>query len=273
MFNNVPAIFQYTFMQHAVLAAIISSIICGVIGTIIVERNWVSISGGMAHASFGGIGLGYLLNFEPIIGGLIFTIITAVSICFLKRKVKTNVDTLIGMFWSVGMALGIIFIALTPRYTPDMTSYLFGNILTVSAVNLIIIAVLTLITFLSITLLFPYWQAYLFDEEYLMVLGINVTFLNCFLLILIALCIISLVKIVGIVLAIALLTIPPATARHLVHNLKQIMILSTLIGLISSLGGLYLSYHFNIASGATIVIFAALFYLSTIAISRLTSRR
>lgn len=138
----IEALFKYTFMQNAFIASILTGIVCGIIGTIIVEKRLVSMSGGIAHASFGGIGLGYLLGIEPIIGGLVFAVMSSLGIATIKRKTNTNSDSLIGIFWSVGMALGILFISLTPGYPPDMTSYLFGDILTVSSFYLKIMAVL-----------------------------------------------------------------------------------------------------------------------------------
>ena len=128
----IHAIINYSFMQNAVMAAILSSVLCGIIGTIIVEKKLVSMSGGIAHTSFGGIGLGYLLGVHPIITGMIFAVGASISIPMIKRKTNAAADTLIGVFWATGMALGILFIGLTPGYPPDMTSYLFGDILTVS---------------------------------------------------------------------------------------------------------------------------------------------
>ena len=142
----IEALFSYTFIRNALMSAILASIVCGIIGTIITQKRLVSMSGGIAHASFGGIGLGYLLGIEPIIGGLIFSTLASLGISTIKRRTNTNADTLIGMFWSVGMALGILFIALTPGYPPDMTSYLFGDILTVSSPYIKMMLILSLKT-------------------------------------------------------------------------------------------------------------------------------
>ena len=159
----IEAFFKYSFMQNAFIASILTGLVCGIIGTVIVEKKLVSMSGGIAHASFGGIGLGYLLGIEPIIGGLVFAVASSLGIATINRKINTNSDSLIGIFWSVGMALGILFISLTPGYPPDMTSYLFGDILTVSSFYLKIMAVLSLIIIFSITIIFNYWKAYLFE--------------------------------------------------------------------------------------------------------------
>jgi len=259
----IEALFQYTFLRNAVISSIIASVVCGIIGTIIVEKKLVSMSGGIAHTSFGGIGLGYLLGIEPIFGGLIFAVVAALSISKIRRETKTKSDTLIGMFWAVGMALGILFISMSPGYQPDMTSYLFGDILTVSTEYIKIMLVLGLFIVVIISSAFNYWKAYLFDEEYLKVMGINIVRLEYLLFILISLSIVILIKVVGIILAIALLTIPPAISKLFTKDLKKIMGLSIIFGIILSFSGLYISYTFDIPSGSTIILLAVTFFLLT----------
>ncbi len=257
----IDAIFEYTFIRNAVAASIIASIVCGVIGTIIVEKKLVSMSGGTAHTSFGGIGLGYLLGFEPIIGGLIFAVAAGISISKIRRETKTKSDTLIGMFWAVGMALGILFISMSSGYQPDMTSYLFGDILTVSSVYIKIMMVLSIIILGIIFTAFNYWKAYLFDEEYLKVIGINIEKLEYILFVIISLSIVILIKVVGIILAIALLTIPPAISKLFTNDLKKIMGLSIIFGIVLSFLGLYISYNYDIPSGATIILVSVVSFL------------
>ena len=143
----IDAILKYTFLQHAIIGAILASIICGIIGTIIVEKKLVMMSGGIAHTAFGGVGMGYFLKIEPIIGALIFAIISSFGIVGIKRKSRVNTDTIIGMFWSLGMALGIIFISLTPGYPPDISSYLFGPRFYVSTSKSIIKALINMRSF------------------------------------------------------------------------------------------------------------------------------
>lgn len=256
----IEALFQYTFLKNAFLAAILASIICGIIGTIIIEKKLVMLSGGIAHTSFGGIGLGYYMGKEPIYGALIFSIIAALGISEINRKIETYSDALIGMFWSIGMALGILFIAITPGYPPDMTSYLFGDILTVSSQSIKMMIIIDVITVFVILSLFNYWRSYLFDEEFARVMGIPTVFLEKTLFILIALTIVVLIKVVGIILVIALLTIPPSIAKLISYSLKRIMLISIGLGIILSILGLYLSYKFNIASGATIILVSGIAY-------------
>ncbi|MCT4687579.1 metal ABC transporter permease [Vallitalea sp.] len=259
----LEAICKYGFMQNAIVSIILASIVCGIIGTIVVEKKLVMMSGGIAHASFGGIGLGFLLGFEPIIGGLLFAIISAVAIVSIKRKTNTTSDTIIGMLWSLGMALGILFISLTPGYPPDMTTYLFGDILTVSVKDIYLMVILTLFILISSFALFNYIKSYLFDEVFLRSKGVNTTFLEYFLFILIALSIVILIKVVGIILVITLLTVPPAISKLITYNFNIIILLSSIMGIILCFLGLVFSYYFNIPSGATIIILSSVAYLIT----------
>ncbi|WP_066499729.1 metal ABC transporter permease [Abyssisolibacter fermentans] len=264
----IGVIFKYQFIQNAILAALFSSIICGIVGTIIVEKRLVNMSGGIAHSSFGGIGFGYLLGIEPIIPGIIFSILSALGIIGIKRLSNTKSDTLINMFWAGGMSLGILFINLTQGYPPDMTSYLFGDILTVSKLYVKILIVLSFFILFIISSMFTYWKAYLFDEEHLRVMGINILNLEIFLMIIIAISIVLMIKVVGIILVIALLTIPPAIAKLFTKNLKSMMIFSIFIGVFLCYLGLYLSYIFNIPSGATIILVSIALYLCLLGYKR-----
>ncbi len=268
------ALFKYAFLQNAVLSALLASITCGIIGTIIMEKKLVMMSGGIAHTAFGGVGMGYFLNIEPMLGALFFSVSAAVGIAAIKRKTNTNADILIGLFWSVGMALGIFFIALTPGYPPDMSSYLFGNILTVTRMDLYIMLVLAVIVIILVMALFNLFKAYLFDEEFTFVLGINTVLLEYLLFVMIALTIVVLIRVVGIILVIALFTSPPALVKKFTHDLKKLMIGSIFVGLFFCFTGLWISYELNIASGASIIILAGFSYIavSVILAKRVKSR-
>jgi len=268
----LDAILNYNFMQHALIAAILSSIICGIMGTIIVEKRMVSLSSGIAHASFGGIGAGYFFGIEPIIGGFIFAIITSLSVEGIRQRTNSNTGTIVSMFWAAGMAIGILFITLTPGYPPDMTSYLFGDILTVNKTYLILMAVLTAMIVLIVLLYFSYWKLYLFDEEYAKIMGINTKPFEIVLYILIALSVVTLIKVVGIILSMALLSIPPAISKLFSNKLEHIMILSGVIGLLLSTFGLAISYYLNIPSGASIILLAILIYFIALSIKYVMSK-
>jgi zinc transport system permease protein len=268
----IKALFEYQFLQNALFSGILASIVCGMIGVIIVEKKLVMMSGGIAHTSYGGVGLGYLLGFEPIIGAFIFSICAALGIGYIKRKGGVHSDVVIGLFWSLGMALGILFIALMPGYPPDLSSYLFGNILSVTKANLYLIIILTFIVTIIIISLYNDWKAYLFDEEFASIIGIKTVFLDYLLLILIAMTVVVLIRVVGIILVIALLTAPAAMAGLLTDDLKKRMIYAILLGIVFSIAGLWISYEINIASGAAIVILSVVSYFVSYMV-KLISRR
>lgn len=252
----IEAVFKYVFLQHAIISSILASIICGIIGTIIVEKKLVMMSGGIAHTAFGGVGMGYFFGIEPIIGALIFSIAASFGIVEIKKKSTVNADTIIGMFWSLGMALGIIFISLTPGYPPDMSSYLFGDILTVTKMDLYMMIVLDSIVVFSLIGFYNNIKSYLFDEEFSKLVGIDVSLVEYMLFIFIAFSVVVLIRVVGIILIIALLTVPPAISKLFTSNLRNIMVLSIMFGIVFSLLGLFISYSLHIASGASIIIVA-----------------
>lgn len=259
----VRAILEYQFLQNALYAGSLASIVCGVIGVIIIEKKLIMMSGGIAHTSYGGVGLGYLMGFEPILGAFLFAAAAALGIGFIKRKGGALFDIAIALFWSLGMALGIVFIAIMPGYPPDLSSYLFGNILSVTRSDLLLMSILTLVVILVVVILFNDWKAYLFDEEFAYIIGARTAFLEYLLLILIAMTVVVLIRVVGIILALSLLTIPAATAAMACGSLKKRMLYAVFLGSIFSVMGLWISYRTNMASGASIVILSALFYLAS----------
>ncbi|WP_027398683.1 metal ABC transporter permease [Anaerovorax odorimutans] len=257
----IDAIFKYQFLQNALVAGFLASIVCGIIGVIIVEKKLVMMSGGIAHTSYGGVGLGYLMGFEPILGAFIFSVGAALGIGFIKRKGGARPDVVIGLFWSLGMALGILFISLMKGYPPDLTSYLFGNILSVTRSDIYLMLGLTIVVVFIIIILFNAWKAYLFDEEFASIIGIRTAFLEYLLLILVAMTVVVLIRVVGIILVLSLLTAPAATAEKFSLKLKKRMIYAIFLGILFCFVGLWISYITNIASGAAIVILSVLCYL------------
>jgi zinc transport system permease protein len=264
-------ILQYEFMQNAFLAGLLAAIACGIIGTYVVVKRMVFISGGIAHTSFGGIGIGYFVGINPIIGALVFTITSALGMGALVRRTKVAEDTAIGIFWAIGMALGILFIALTPGYAPDLFSYLFGNILTVPASDLLLIIILDGVIISVVSLLYKEFTALSFDEEFSKVVGLPVERLYLTLLCLIALTVVLLIRIVGIILIIALLTIPAAMARRFTSNLKKMMMLAVALGIGFTFGGLWLSYAVDLPSGATIILVSGGAFLVSLGFLKLYS--
>jgi ABC-type Mn2+/Zn2+ transport systems, permease components len=263
----INALFEYQFLQNAFLASVLASIVCGIVGVIVVEKKLVMMSGGIAHTAYGGVGLGYLLGFEPIIGAFIFSIAAAMGIGYIKRKGGVQSDIIIGLFWSLGMALGIVFISLMPGYPPDLNSYLFGNILSVTKMDLCLMIGLTFLVVLVVVALFNNWKAYLFDEEFASIIGMNTAFLEYLLLILVAMTVVVLIRVAGIIMVLALLTAPAAVAGMLSSKLKNRMIYAIALGALFCIAGLWISYEMNISSGACIVILSVIFYFFTYAVN------
>jgi zinc transport system permease protein len=256
----IEALLEYQFLQNAFLSGVLASIVCGMIGVIIIEKKLVMMSGGIAHTSYGGVGLGYLLGFEPIIGAFFFSACAALGIGYIKRKSGTSSDVVIGLFWSFGMALGILFIALMHSYPPDLSSYLFGNILSVTKADLHLMIILAFIVTLVIAALYHNWKAYLFDQEFALIIGLKTTFLEYLLLLMIAMTVVILIRVVGIILILALLTAPAAVASLFSSSLKNRMVYASLLGALFCIAGLWISYEMNIPSGASIVLLSVICY-------------
>ena len=264
-------VLQYEFIQNALIAGLLASVACGIVGVYVVVKRIVSISGGIAHASFGGIGLGYFLGINPVLGAMFFAIGSALGIGLIIRRTRLHEDTAIGILWAMGMASGIIFIGLTPGYAPDLFGYLFGNILTVPTLDLVLMLILDVIIILLVVLLYKELLFISFDEEFSTVVGVPTSRLYLLLLCLVALTVVVLIRVVGIILVIALLTIPAAIARHFTYSLKKMMLLAILLGIVFTFSGLWLSYLLDLASGATIILVSGLALFISLGISRLFS--
>jgi len=257
-------ILQYEFMRNALIAGLLASVACGIIGVLVVVKRMVSISGGISHAAFGGVGLGYFLGFDPVFGVLFFAVVSALSMGMLRERVRLSEDAAVGILWVTGMALGVIFVGLAPGYAPDLFSYLFGSILTVPFLDLVVMAALDAVIILVVLLLYEEFMAILFDEEFATASGVPVKRVYTVLLSLVALTVVVLMRIVGLVLVIAMLAIPSTIAWQFSHRLKEMMILSVIITAVFTVEGLWLSYLFDLASGATIVLVSlATFLLSS----------
>ena len=251
-------ILHYTFFQNALLGSLLASIACGIIGTYIVTRRLVFISGGITHASFGGIGLGVYFGISPILGAAIFSVLSAFGVEWLSKRRDMREDSAIAVFWTFGMAIGIIFSFLAPGFAPDLSSYLFGNILTITAADIWVLAVLAALLGIIFALFLRPIVYTAFDREFARSQGLPVTFIEYGLMMFIALTIVACLRMVGIVLAISLLTIPQMTANLFTYDFRRIIGMSVVIAWVSCLGGLLLSYHYNVPSGASIIFFSIL---------------
>ncbi|GBE55546.1 manganese transport system membrane protein MntB [archaeon BMS3Bbin15] len=245
---------KYEFMRNALIAAVLAGVTCGIIGTYVVIKRIVFLSGGIPHATFGGIGLGYLLGINPILTAIPFSVLSAFTIGAIHKKAKVNEDTAIGIVWAVGMALGIIFIGLSHTPASDLIGYLFGDIQTVQVSTLLMMLILDIIILISVFLFHREFLIVAFDEEFSTVAGVPSKSMYFLLLGLIALGVVVLIKAVGIILVIALLTIPATISRKFTSNIKKLMFISTFAGITLTVIGLWLSYLFDMASGATIVL-------------------
>ncbi len=258
----------YTFFNHALAAAILGSITCGIIGTYVVTRRLVFIAGGITHASFGGLGIGFFLGFNPLLGAGIFAALAATAVEAISTWKKIREDSAIAMAWSFGMAIGIIFIFLSPGYAPNLMSYLFGSILTVSHIDLLIMLGLAILVILVFYIFFNDIKFISFDEEFARSGGAPVKFIKYLLIILVALTSVLYIKVAGIILVLSLLTIPQNMAMLFSRKFKYIIILSIIFGMIGSLSGLFLSYFLDIPSGASIIFSLVILYIISVIIQR-----
>ena len=248
---------HYTFFQHALIGSLLASIVCGMIGTYIVTRRLVFISGGLTHASFGGIGLGLYAGIPPILSAAVFAVLSAFGVEWLSKRKDMREDSAIAVFWTLGMAVGIIFTFLSPGYTPDLSAYLFGNILTITAGDIWLLAVLALFLGIFFSVFLRTIVSIAFDSEFARSQGLPVSLMEYVLMMFVALAIVSCLRMVGIVLVISLLTIPQMTANLFSYRFSHIIGLSIGIGYLS----LVLSFYTNVPSGASIIFFSILIYV------------
>jgi len=267
------ALTEYDFLQSALVAGLLASIGCGVMGTYVVVKRIAFIAGGIAHSVLGGMGAALYLDFDPLSGALVAAIMAAMLIGWVRLQWKAQEDTLIGALWAIGMAIGILFIAKTPGYQTDLLSYLFGNILLVQEENLWFMAALDSVLLLIVGAYHRQFLAVSFDEEFARLRGIPVTFFYLLLLVLIAVTVVLLIQVVGLILVLALLTLPAAVAGHYVQSLGSMMLLATLLGGITSTLGLALSYGPDLPAGPTIILVAGGVYVISALAARAIARR
>ena len=253
-------ILNYSFFQHALIGSLLASILCGIIGTYIVTRRLVFISGGITHASFGGIGIGVFLGINPILSAMVFSIMSACGVQWLSTKGNIREDSAIAMFWTLGMSIGIICSFLTPGFMPDLPSFLFGSILTIGIPDLILLGSLCFITTILFVFFYQTIICVAFDPIFAKSQRLPVQTIEYILMILIAMAIVSTLRMVGIVLAMSLLTIPQMTANLFTYNFKRMIYLSIAFGWLDCLLGLSISYWFNVPSGASIIFISIVMY-------------
>lgn len=268
-------LFRYQFLQFALLAGLLSSLSCGIVGSYVTTRRITYVAGAIAHSVLGGMGAARYLNVvvgwgwvQPIDGAIVAAVVAAIIIAGVSHFGRQREDTVLSAIWAIGMATGILFIYATPGYSQDLMSYLFGNILIVKASDLLLMAGLDLVVLAVTVLFYTKLLGLSFDEEFTRLRGVRVQWYYLLLLILTALTVVVLVQVVGLVMVIALLSLPAATASHFSKRLWQMMIGASLLSLAYTVGGLYVSYAVNMPTGATIIIVSGVVYLLTTIFAR-----
>ena len=264
---------QYSFFQHALAGSFFTCIACGITGSYIVTRRLVFISGGITHASFGGLGLGFFLGVNPILSALMFSIASAFGVEWLSKKQNVREDSAIAAFWALGMALGVICIFLTPGYSPNISAYLFGNILTVSSADIWFIGIFSVIEVVLFIFFFHPILYTAFDREFAQTKGLNVFLIEQGMMVAIAVCIVSSIRLVGIMLLMSLMTVPQMTANLFTSQFKNMIYYSILIGIVGCFSGLFFSYYLNVPSGAAIIFVQAIFFLICKGITTIIRRK
>lgn len=265
-------IFQYTFFQHALIGSLLAAICCGLVGSYVVARRLVFISGGITHASFGGLGLGFYLGTNPIWMAMAFSVLAAFGVEWASRSQNIREDSAIAGVWSLGMALGVIFIFLTPGYAPNLSAYLFGNILTISFADIMAMLVLALLLIGFFLFAFREILFVAFDREFALTQRLPVRLIEYLMMFFIAVTIVLSIRLVGIMLLMSMLTLPQVTVNLFTADFRKIIIGSILLGFLACVAGLYLSYLINVPSGAFIILVLVAFFLIAKAIKPLFQR-
>jgi zinc transport system permease protein len=256
---------QFGFMRNALVAGLLVSIACGIIGTLVVANRLVFLAGGIAHAAYGGVGLALFAGFSPFLGAMGFSLVMAVLLAALTVKNKNRADTAVGVLWAVGMALGVILVDLSPGYRADLMSLLFGSILTVSSRELLMMGGTTAVVAAAVALKYRDLLVLSFDPEFAATRGVRVGRLHTLLLLLVAAGTVVAIHAVGLILVIALFTIPPTLAERSCRSLAGMMAVATAWSALFTFIGLDLSYRLNLTSGATIILVAAFaFFLASV---------
>ena len=267
------SIFHYEFILKGLLGAVFASITAGIIGTYIVSKRMVFLSGGIAHASFGGIGIGYYYGINPVLGAGIFSILSALSIEFLSVRQKIREDSAIGILWAFGMAIGIIFIYLTPGYTPNLMSYLFGSILTVSYWDITALGIMSVLLILYFGIFYRSILYISFDEQFARTYSPYVNVFKYITTALVALTIVLNIRMAGVILVISLLTIPPNIGMLFTRVYKRIILASVFTGFIGTSLGYTISYFAGIPVGATIIFTLAVIWIIARIVKYLTTNQ
>lgn len=261
MFDFIADISRYTFLSNALWAALLSSVACGLIGTYVVTRRLVFMSGGITHASFGGVGIAYYLGLNPVLGAFVFAIAAAFGIEWGNRRGGISEDTLTGALWALGMSIGILFVFLTPGYAPNLMGFLFGNLLLVSATDIGALVGLNALLLLFFGVGYRAILATAFDRDFAAAQGVPTVLINTVMLALLAAAIVLSITTMGIVLLLSLLTMPVVIARLFSQKFLGIAVIASISAFLAAFFGVYFSYRFNIPAGAISILGLTVCYL------------
>ncbi|MDL2275999.1 metal ABC transporter permease [Desulfosarcina sp. OttesenSCG-928-G10] len=261
--------FQFEFMQNALVAGLLASLICGIMGSLVVVNRIVFLSGGIAHTAYGGIGLAFYMGWPYLAGTLGFSLAAAMMMAAVTLKARHRADTIIGVLWAVGMATGIILIDLSPGYQVDLMSYLFGSILTVPDTDLWMMGIISVVIVIFVAFYYFDILAMSYDEEFARIRGVPVTCLYFLVIAMLTLTIVMVIQVVGLILVIALLTIPPFIMEQYARSLAVMMVGAALLGMVFTISGLWISYAFDLTSGASIILVAGVFFFLNLAVQRI----
>lgn len=256
-------LFQYTFFQYALIGLAIISIASAMIGTYIVTRRMVSISGGVTHACFGGLGLGYYLGWNPVLTAALFAVASSLGVELMSVRGRVREDSAIAVIWAIGMAVGILFVFLTPGYVPELNSFLFGNVLTISRADLWAFALFTAVLALFFALFYRRIVAVAFDRDFAFVIGLPVGTISTVMTVMTAVCIVLTIRLVGIMLLMSMLALPQLTAELFCRRFSRMMLASAAVSLLCSVGGLLLAAVVDVPCSALIVLVMAAVYVLT----------
>jgi zinc transport system permease protein len=256
-------VFEYSFFRLALIGVAIISIAAAMIGTYIITRRMVAISGGITHACFGGLGLGYFLGINPVLMAGVFAVASSLGVDWMSKRMRVREDSAIAVIWAVGMAVGVLFVFLTPGYVPELNSFLFGNILTVSTGDIAVFAAYTLLLIAFFAVYFKQIVACAFDSDFARVCGLPVTFITTAMTVFVAVCIVLTIRLVGVMLLMSMLSLPMMIAEVWVHRFKSLMWLSIAISLVCSVAGLCIGAVIDVPCSAIIVILMTIAYIGS----------
>lgn len=272
MSEFIHALLQQSFLQSALLSGLLASLACGLVGPLVVVKRIAFLAGGIAHSVLGGMGAALYYGFDPFYGALVAALISAVLIGLIHVYWRVQEDTLIGAIWSIGMAVGILFISQTPGYNTDLMSFLFGNILLVPESQIWWMLALDLMLLLLLVLFYRPFIAVAFDEEFARLRGLPVALIYLLLLSMVAITVVLLLQVVGLILVIALLTLPSAIAGHYAISIGRMMLIATLLGMLFTSSGLWIAYAPDLPVGPVIILLAGSGYIISLGFSRWLER-